>query len=146
MVIDFGTATTFSCVNHQGHFCGVAIAPGVHLSLQALYQGAASLPRVGIRQPARVIGKNTVESMQSGIFWGYLSMVEGMITRIHAEQRKQHAEHGEQTELKVIATGGLGRLFARETPLIHHYEPDLTLRGLQIIYERLKNQAQIWKN
>ncbi len=131
VVIDFGTATTFSYIDGNGNFCGVAIATGVNLSLKALYQAAASLPQIGIARPGKIIGTNTVESMQSGIFWGYLSMVEGMIQRI------EHEKSGSRP-LKVVATGGLGGFFAHETSLIHHYDADLTLKGLQIIFKRLK--------
>jgi type III pantothenate kinase len=127
LIVDFGTATTFDVVDAEGNYAGGAIAPGVNLSLQALHMAAAKLPRVGIAPSKRVIGKNTNEAIQSGIYWGYAGLIEGMIARIKKEFGKP---------MTVIATGGLARLFAGAVEGIDHFDPDLTLRGLYKIYER----------
>ncbi|MDR3518249.1 MAG: type III pantothenate kinase [Azospirillaceae bacterium] len=129
IVIDFGTATTFDVIDASGAYCGGAIAPGIHRSLEALEAAAAKLPRVDIRQPDRVIGKNTVAAMQSGVFWGYIGLIEGLVTRIEQEA---------QASMTVIGTGGLAVLFARATNRIHHIDGDLTLRGLRLIHQRNK--------
>ncbi len=125
--IDFGTATTFDVADGEGNYCGGPIAPGINLSLEALYMASAKLPLVEIAPSGRVIGKNTVECMQSGIFWGYVSMIEGMVTRI----RKEYGE-----PMKVVATGGLSDLFAEHSDVIEHTDRSLTLRGLARIYAR----------
>lgn len=125
IVIDFGTATTFDVVNAKGDYCGGAIAPGINLSLEALHLAAAKLPHVAIRDPGFVIGKTTVTAMQSGIYWGYVSLIEGMVARIQKE-------FGEP--MTVVATGGLAPLFAGATDRIEHLVPDLTLKGLALIY------------
>ena len=125
IVIDFGTATTFDVADDDGNYIGGAIAPGINLSLEALHTAAAKLPRVAINRPEKVIGKGTVSAMQSGIFFGYVSMIEGMISRIQAEYGK---------EMSVVATGGLGRLFTSVTDAIQKNDPDLTLRGLLAIH------------
>ncbi len=122
IVIDFGTATTFDVIDADGNFRGGVISPGINLSVEALYTAGALLPRVNIERPEHVIGGATVPAMQSGIFWGYVSMVEGMVPRIAAE-------YG--APLKVIATGGLASLFADVTDVIDATEPDLTLVGLR---------------
>jgi type III pantothenate kinase len=127
MVIDFGTATTFDIVNRDGNFVGGVIAPGINLSSEALHRAAAKLPRVEIEQTDTVVGRNTVTAMQSGLYWGYVGLIEGLVSRIKAEMGG---------ELYVLATGGLAALFARATPVIQHTDPDLTLRGLYLIYER----------
>ncbi|MGQ0664296.1 MAG: type III pantothenate kinase [Pseudomonadota bacterium] len=127
IVIDFGTATTFDVVDAAGNYIGGAISPGINLSLEALHRAAAKLPRIDIRRPARVIGKATVPAMQSGIFWGYVGLIEGLVARISAE-------HG--AKMTVIATGGLAPLFAPAMPVIEHIDPDLTLLGLVEIYRR----------
>jgi len=132
IVVDFGTATTFDVIGQKGSYVGGVIAPGVHLSMDALYQAAAKLPQVGIVKPACVIGKSTISAMQSGIYFGYLSMIEGMITRIISEQ---------QSQAVVVATGGLASLFTSGTNMIHHLEPDLTIYGLQAVYDINKNRA-----
>lgn len=121
IVVDFGTATTFDIVDADGRYCGGVIAAGINLSLEALNRAAAKLPRVAVERPARVIGGSTVSAMQSGVYWGYVSMIEGMVRRI-----KQ--EFG--AEMTVIATGGLGGLFADATDEIQHYDRDLTMAGL----------------
>lgn len=130
IVVDFGTATTFDVVDENGNYCGGVIAPGIQLSLQALYLGTARLPTVAVKRPEKVIGTNTVACMQSGVFWGYVGLVEGTIQRIRAEYGKP---------MKVVATGGLASLFNDATTAIEQAEPDLTLRGLAEIYRLNRN-------
>jgi len=127
IVVDFGTATTFDFVSEKGDYMGGVIAPGVNISAEALFRQASKLPRIEIVKPATVIGKNTVAAMQSGLFYGYVAMVEGIIDRIRKEVR---------IDPLVIATGGLARTIAAETPKIHVIDENLTLEGLRIIYER----------
>jgi type III pantothenate kinase len=127
LVIDSGTATTFDVVAADGAFEGGAIAPGINLSMQALHSAAARLPRVAIQRPSRAIGKDTVASMQSGVFWGYVGLIEGLITRIRAEYPEP---------LTVIATGGVASLFEGATLAIDHFDHDLTIRGLLEIRRR----------
>lgn len=121
IVIDFGTATTFDVVDASGAFCGGVIAPGINLSLDALHQAAAKLPRISIELPKRVIGDSTVAAMQSGVYWGYVAMIEGMVERIRAEYGRP---------MRTIATGGLAPLFAGATGVIEHVDADLTMAGL----------------
>lgn len=125
-VIDFGTATTFNAVTEEGDYLGGAITAGVNLAAEALFTRAAKLPRIDLQRPPSVIGRNTVHAMQSGLLFGYVSMVEGMVARFRAELG---------SKMKVIATGGLAELIARETDVIHHVAPWLTLDGLRIIWE-----------
>ena len=125
IVVDFGTATTFDVVDADGSYIGGVIAPGINLSLDALQHAAAKLPSVAIAQPKKVIGTNTIDAMQSGIFYGYLSLIEGILQRITREAA---------CEMEVIATGGLAPLYGRETPLIGHVESDLTIYGLQQLH------------
>ena len=127
IVIDSGTATTFDVVAADGAFEGGVIAPGVNLSLQALHEAAAMLPRIAIQKPAKVIGKDTVSNMQSGVFWGYIALIEGLVARIKAEWGKP---------MTVIGTGGVVSLFEGATDSIDHFDPDLTLRGLLEIHRR----------
>ncbi|MBT3337678.1 MAG: type III pantothenate kinase [Anaerolineae bacterium] len=129
-VIDFGTATTFNAVNAKGEYLGGAITAGVNLAADALFEHAAKLPPVDIARPPSVIGKNTVHAMQSGLLFGYVSMVEGMVSRFRAELGD---------EMKVIATGGLSNLIASQTDVIDIIAPWLTLDGLRMIWEL--NQA-----
>jgi type III pantothenate kinase len=129
IVIDFGTATTFDVVDEDGNYCGGVIAPGINLSLEALQMAASKLPRVEIVQPAGVIGRSTVECMQSGIFWGYVGLIEGLVARIRAEFARP---------MGVVGTGGLAVLFGRATNVIEHIDPELTLRGLLLIHKRNK--------
>ena len=129
IIIDFGTATTFDVVDADGNYCGGAIAPGVNLSLEALHQAAAKLPRVAIERPEKVIGKGTVEAMQSGIFWGYVAMIEGLVARIENEFASDVP-----SDMQVIATGGLAPLFAQSVDCIGHVDPDLILKGLYAVY------------
>jgi type III pantothenate kinase len=131
IVIDFGTATTFDVVDRLGNYSGGVIAPGINLSLRALDMAAAQLPRIGIRRPPTVVGRSTVPAMQSGVFWGYVGLVEGLVQRIRAER-------GEAME--VTATGGLAPVLAEATDVINHVDPDLTLWGLRLIYRRNCNK------
>lgn len=125
IVVDFGTATTFDVVSGEGDYTGGIIAPGVNLSLDALQRAAAKLPTVAIQKPSRVVGTGTVAAMQSGIYYGYSGMIEGIVARIKAECG---------APMKVIATGGLASLFAKACPVIEHLEPDLTVFGLKELY------------
>jgi len=125
IIVDFGTATTFDIIDADGNYIGGVIAPGVNLSLEALHMAAAQLPRVAIQRTEKITGKATIEAMQSGIYWGYIGLVEGLVKRLQDE-------HG--GGLTVIATGGLAGLFSEATDCIKHSDPDLTLRGLLAIY------------
>jgi type III pantothenate kinase len=127
IVIDSGTATTFDVVAADGAFEGGIIAPGINLSLQALHEAAAMLPRIAIQRPERVIGKDTVTNMQSGVFWGYVSLIEGLVARIKAEWGQP---------MTVIGTGGVASLFEGATDSIDRFDPDLTIRGLLEIWRR----------
>jgi len=127
IVIDFGTATTFDIVGSEGSSEGGVIAPGVNLSIEALHLASAQLPRIAVERPLTVIGRDTIPAMQSGVFWGYISMVEGMVARIKAEYGKP---------MKVIGTGGLAHLFRHSTPAIEAVDHDLTIRGLYYIHTR----------
>jgi type III pantothenate kinase len=129
IVIDFGTATTFDVVDATGAYCGGCIAPGINLSMEALHMATAQLPRLQVVNPgqAPVVGTTTVAAMMSGVFWGYIGLIEGLVGRIKAER-------GEQ--MKVVATGGLAPLFAEATKVIEHIDADLTLRGLVAVHRR----------
>ncbi len=127
IIVDFGTATTFDFVNRKGHYCGGAIAPGLMISTEALFQKASKLPRIEIIKPPSVIARNTVNSMQSGIFYGYVGLVDEIVTRMRTESRESP---------RVIATGGLARLIAPESKTIENVEEYLTLEGLHILYNR----------
>ncbi len=127
IVIDSGTATTFDVVGADGAFEGGIIRPGINLSLQAWHDAAARLPRVEIRDPGQVIGKNTVQAMQSGIYWGSIEMIEGLCRRIKQEYGKP---------MKTIATGGVASLFEGAFPSIDHFDQDLTSHGLLEIFRR----------
>jgi len=127
IVVDFGTATTFDAISAKGEYLGGVICPGPQISADALFQRAARLPRIEVRKPKRVIGTNTVASMQSGLFWGYVDMVEGLVRRMTAELGGAAV---------VIATGGLASVVAPESALIEHVDPELTLRGLRLVWER----------
>ena len=127
IVIDFGTATTFDVVGPDGAYLGGVIAPGINLSLEALHKAAARLPRIGIGRPQAVIGTSTIPAMQSGIYWGYVGLIEGLVARIQAEY---------EGPLKVIATGGLAPLLAEGTNVIGVVAPQLTLDGLRLLAER----------
>jgi type III pantothenate kinase len=125
VVVDFGTATTLDVVDDDGAYVGGVIAPGVNLSLEALHMAAAALPHVDISKPARVIGTNTVACMQSGVYWGYIGLVEGIVNRIRAERGRP---------MKVIGTGGLAPLFQQDTLIFDAVEDDLTMHGLVLIH------------
>lgn len=127
IVIDFGTATTFDVINGVGEFCGGVIAPGVNLSMEALHRAAARLPKIRIQKPDHAIGRGTVAAMQSGLYWGYVGMIEGLLTRITAELNEKEKPF-------ILATGGLATLFADAIPMIDAIDDDLTLKGLWHIY------------
>jgi type III pantothenate kinase len=131
IVIDFGTATTFDVVDFKGTYKGGVIAPGINLSLDALVTAAAKLPRIAIEAPATksVIGRNTVDQMQIGIYWGYVAMIEGLVARTRAEIGRPS---------KVIATGGLAVLFEKQTDVFDVIEPDLTIQGLAMLWDRTR--------
>jgi type III pantothenate kinase len=124
IVVDFGTATTFDVVASDGAYIGGVIAPGVNLSLQALHEAAAALPHIDVTKPERVIGTNTVDCMQSGVFWGYVGLINGLCDRIKAERGRT---------MKVIATGGLAPLFQQGTDMFDVFEDNLTMHGLTVI-------------
>jgi type III pantothenate kinase len=127
IVLDFGTATTLDAITAKGEYLGGAICPGVTISADALFQRAARLPRIDVRKPSRVVGRTTVGAMESGLFWGYVGMVEGLVRRMSDELGGNAV---------CIATGGLADVIAPETPLIQHVDGDLTLHGLRIVWER----------
>jgi type III pantothenate kinase len=127
IVVDFGTATTFDVITRKGEYAGGVICPGIGISADALFQRAARLPRVDVRHPGKVVGRSTVGSMQSGLYFGYAAMCEGLITKIRAEL-------GEPA--RVVATGGLAGTLASEIPSIEAVDPVLTLTGLRLIFER----------
>jgi type III pantothenate kinase len=131
VVVDFGTATNFDVVSARGDYEGGVIAPGVNLSAEVLHRAAALLPRVAIHRAQAVIGKDTVPAMQSGLYWGYVGLIEGLVARIRVE-------HG--TPMKVIATGGLAHLFERDLSVIEHVDDDLTIKGLMLIYARNRDR------
>ena len=128
VVVDFGTATTLDAISGKGEYLGGAICPGVTISADALFQRAARLPKIDVRKPATVIGRTTVGAMESGLFWGYVDMVEGLVRRMSAELGG--------SGVKCVATGGLAAVIAPETTLIQHVDPDLTLDGMRIVWER----------
>ncbi|SMO80824.1 type III pantothenate kinase [Melghirimyces algeriensis] len=127
IVVDFGTATTFCFINEKGHYVGGAITPGIYVSTEALYQRASQLTRVEIVQPDSVVGRNTVKAVQAGVFYGYVGVVDGIVSRMKAEMKQKPT---------VVATGGLAELICGETRTIDKVDPLLTLKGLKLIYER----------
>ena len=130
IVVDFGTATTFDVVDDDGAYVGGVIAPGVNLSLKALHDAAAALPFIDVTKPERVVGTNTVACMQSGIYWGYIGLVEGICARIRAERGRP---------MTVVGTGGLSTLFAQGTDVLQKIDTDLTIHGLVLI-DRLNRE------
>lgn len=135
IIVDFGTATTFCAVNERGEYLGGAIAPGIQISTEALYARTAKLPRVEIVKPGRVIGKNTVASIQSGILYGFVGQVDGIVRRMKQEMVRL-GEAGDESRITVVATGGLAGWVASESETIDHVNPLLTLEGLSIILQR----------
>jgi type III pantothenate kinase len=127
IVVDFGTATTFDAITVRGEYLGGAICPGVQISADALFQRAARLPRIDVRKPATVVGRTTISSMESGLFYGYVGLVEGLVRRMSDELGGQAVS---------VATGGLASIIVSETSLIQHVDADLTLHGLRIVWER----------
>lgn len=127
IVVDFGTATTFDSITGRGEYAGGAIAPGLKLAMDALFSRTAKLPKVDVARPEHVVGKSTVESIQSGCYFGYAALVDGLVSRMKKEM-------GEP--VRVIATGGLATVIARETETIEEVDEHLTLEGLRILYER----------
>jgi type III pantothenate kinase len=127
IVVDFGTATTLDAITAKGEYLGGAICPGVQISADALFQRAAKLPRIDVRKPARIVGRTTVGAMESGLFYGYVGMVEGLVRRMSDELGGNAIS---------IATGGLADVIAPETPLIQHVDPNLTLDGLRLVWEQ----------
>jgi type III pantothenate kinase len=131
-VVDFGTATTFDAISADGDYVGGAIAPGIGIAAEALFQRTSKLPRTDLVRPPAAIGKNTVHAMQSGLLFGYVALVEGLVARFRAELGP---------EMTVVATGGLGPLIAAETDVIDAVDPWLTLEGLRLIWERNRQQT-----
>jgi len=129
IVLDFGTATTFDAISAKGEYLGGVICPGIQISADALFQRAARLPRIDVRKPEHVIGRTTVASMQSGLFFGYVGMVEGLVQRLRGELGGKAF---------CVATGGLAEVIAPETDLVDAIDRDLTLQGLRIVWERNK--------
>jgi type III pantothenate kinase len=133
IVLDFGTATTFDVITRAADgaatYAGGIIAPGLNLSLEALYHAAAKLPKVAVARPPQVVGRGTVGAIQSGLYWGYVSLVEGLLARITAEAFPPDATAAPV----ILSTGGLGRLLSREIPAIACYDADLTMKGLQLL-------------
>ena len=132
IVVDFGTATTFDVVDHDGAYVGGVIAPGVNLSLEALHMAAAALPHIDVARPMRAIGTNTVACMQSGVYWGYIGLIEGILRAVRLER---------SAPMSVIATGGLASLFAQGTESFDAIEDDLTMHGLVLINQYNKDTA-----
>ena len=131
VVVDFGTATNFDVVDEEGSYCGGAIAPGINLSIEALVSATALLPRIVVEKPAQVIGTTTVACMHTGVFWGYVGLIEGIVTRITREFGKP---------MKVVSTGGLAPVFEGSIDIIEQTVPDITARGLIEIYKRSKKK------
>ena len=125
-VVDFGTATTFNAITKDGEYLGGAITAGINLAAESLFTRAAKLPRIDLQRPPSVIGRNTIHAMQSGLLFGYVSMVEGMVARFRSELG---------SDMKVIATGGMAEVIAKETQVVNFIAPWLTLDGLRIIWE-----------
>ncbi|WP_164670640.1 type III pantothenate kinase [Virgibacillus doumboii] len=132
VIIDFGTATTYCYINEKKEYQGGLITPGIHISMEALYSKASKLPKIEIQAPENVIGSSTVEAMQSGVFYGYVGQVDGIVKRMKADM---------QQEPKVIATGGLAALISEASETIDHVDKHLTLKGLYLIYQKNINES-----
>ncbi len=137
IIVDFGTATTFDVINAQGEYAGGVIAPGINLSLKALEQAAAKLPHISVERPDYVIGKNTTHAMQSGIYWGYIGLIEGTLKRIAEEMA---AADSKAEKPYVIATGGLASLFGKGTTMIDAMDQYLTMKGLVYLNSQMAKQ------
>ncbi|MFX3619029.1 MAG: type III pantothenate kinase [Sporolactobacillus sp.] len=133
IVIDFGTATTYSYIDEHADYIGGAIAPGINISTEALYEKASKLPRIEIAKPPHIVGHNTIHAMQSGVLFGYVGQVEGIVSRMKREAKKRPV---------VVATGGLCTLISHETSSIDHVDKLLTLKGLYLIYQRNAPQTK----
>ncbi|MFD1849243.1 type III pantothenate kinase [Oceanobacillus bengalensis] len=131
IVIDFGTATTYCYINENKEYCGGIITPGMNISMEALYSNASKLPKIEIESPEQVIGTSTAQAMQSGIYFGTVSMVDGLVNQIKAQ---------EKVKPKVIATGGLAKLIAKDSTTIDIVDSNLTLKGLYLIYQKLNGE------
>lgn len=131
IVVDFGTATTFDVLEKGGVYAGGVIAPGIHLSVSALAQAASKLPKVNVEKPGQVLGKSTVEAMQSGVYWGYVGLIKEILSGLVAEMSDKPV---------IIATGGLASMFEPDLPDITVFDPDLNIKGLQKIYESLEQR------
>jgi type III pantothenate kinase len=140
IVVDFGTATTFDAITAKGEYLGGAICPGVQISADALFARAARLPRIDVRKPSQVIGRTTIGAMEAGLFYGYVGLVEGLVRRMAAEldglSPEEQRAPGNARGAKCVATGGLAATIAPETSVIDEVDPDLTLHGLRIVWER----------
>lgn len=132
VIVDFGTATTFDVIDAAGAYCGGVIAPGINLSMKALHMAAAKLPDLPVEATEKVIGKNTKDAMQSGLYWGYISLIEGVVKRISKEMN---------THPFVVATGGLAPLFIKGTEIIEAMDQDLTMKGLVYIHGNISENA-----
>jgi len=137
IVVDFGTATTFCVISQKGEYLGGVICPGIKISMEALFQRASKLPKIELVKPEKVIGKNTISSMQSGIVYGYVGSVDYIVNRIKAEMLQDYMQESDK-KIKVIATGGLAGMISAESSTIDKIDPLLTLEGLRIIYHRNK--------
>lgn len=133
IAVDFGTATTFDLISGDGTFMAGAISPGIRTAANALWQGTAKLPEIEIRKPGTVLGRETITSMQAGVVYGYIGQTEYLIKKMKEESGLEG--------IKVVATGGLGKIIAEETPMIDYYDPMLTLKGLQILFEKQKERG-----
>ena len=133
IVVDFGTSTTYDVIDENGDHCGGVISPGINLSMAALRQAAGALPKIAVKKTDTVIGKDTVHAMQSGIYWGVISSVEGMITRLSKEMGVKPF---------VIATGGLSPLFAEGTDIIDEHDEDLTMKGLIAVHDHIRKKSK----
>ena len=134
LVIDFGTATTYDLVDETGSFLGGITAPGIRISAKALWEDAAKLPEIEIKKPASVLGKDTITSMQSGLVFGQIGQTEYLIKRVREEYGIEN--------MKVVATGGLGRIIANETSEIDIYDPNLTLKGINLVYKKQNRKVK----